>query len=607
MTATGRVSFWAKRPRVPARWTEKLSPIPDWGSAGQAAFLALVVWLTALITVRPSLPRLDRTLGDTDDALRLVLVRGLAHGHGWFEQNVERLQPPQGLYMHWSRLVDGVQAVILRLADVFLPQPQAEIALRVAWPLLWVGPLALALILIARRLGGGRAAFLAPVAIGFGYFASAEFLPGRLDHHGVQIALCMTALAAAAHTPRPLTAAISAAAAAATLAVGLEALPFLVVIGAGVALAWVFGRASGKTLAAYGATLGAGAALLHLLQTPSDRWLTPACDALAVNLVAALGVAALGLCAAAVLGARRPPAMRLALLIAAGLAAASTYVQAAPVCLGGPMAEVDPLLKTTWLVYVQEMQPLHRMFAGYPVQAVTMAAPAVFGLAGWLWLGRRAAMRTDMAWMLSGAVFLAALAMGLQACRFMNYAIWASAPLTAAAMVDFAGVALAGRLVPAVLVMMLALRGPAFVAERLAADQVKASAANAETIGLCAETAAYRRLAGLPPGLVLSEIDLGPYVLANTAHSAVEGPYHRMNWGVRKAWEALSAPASDARAQVQALGVDYVVNCAAHRTYPPRQGMPKGSLQAALDAGRPPAWLERQSPTDETLQIYRVR
>lgn len=50
---------------------------------------------------------LPNALGDTDDATRLVMVRDMFAGHGWWDQKITRLQPPVGLYMHWSRLLDG--------------------------------------------------------------------------------------------------------------------------------------------------------------------------------------------------------------------------------------------------------------------------------------------------------------------------------------------------------------------------------------------------------------------------------------------------------------------------------------------------------------------
>src|SRR4051794_12660358 len=42
-------------------------------------------------------------LGDTDDNMRMMQVRGLLHGQGWFDLRQHRLA---GSNIHWSRLVD---------------------------------------------------------------------------------------------------------------------------------------------------------------------------------------------------------------------------------------------------------------------------------------------------------------------------------------------------------------------------------------------------------------------------------------------------------------------------------------------------------------------
>ena len=47
----------------------------------------------------------------TDDAMRLVEVRDLLAGQGWFDLTQYRLSPPGGVAMHWSRLVDVPLAV----------------------------------------------------------------------------------------------------------------------------------------------------------------------------------------------------------------------------------------------------------------------------------------------------------------------------------------------------------------------------------------------------------------------------------------------------------------------------------------------------------------
>ena len=48
----------------------------------------------------------------TDDAMRLVEVRDLIAGQGWFDLTQYRLDPP-GLPMHWSRVIDAPLAAII--------------------------------------------------------------------------------------------------------------------------------------------------------------------------------------------------------------------------------------------------------------------------------------------------------------------------------------------------------------------------------------------------------------------------------------------------------------------------------------------------------------
>jgi len=124
----------------------------------------------------------------------------------------------------------------------------------------------------------------------------------------------------------------------------------------------------------------------------------------------------------------------------------------------------------------------------------------------------------------------------------------------------------------------------------------------------CFETSAYKTFAAAtPPGLVLSEIDLGPFILAHTDNSALAAPYHRMGWGIMKAHALLAAPADHgAEALVRQAGVSYVLECRFHAHHGDRSDMTRDSLQKRLDAGAPPAWLQPLSPQAAPLQAYRV-
>jgi hypothetical protein len=233
-----------------------------------------------------------------------------------------------------------------------------------------------------------------------------------------------------------------------------------------------------------------------------------------------------------------------------------------------------------------------------------------------------------------------AIAAGAAAVRMSGYAEWFAAPLTAAAVLIPARRYAAGGVLA---VLLAAAAGTPSIAGGLAAQADKfivptktakaapkaASPANtspgkpalAKTPAApvppapkdhCFETGAYRALAAAaPPGLVLSEIDLGPFILAHTDNSALSAPYHRMGWGILKAHAIFAAPAAGgggrgAEAMARQAGISYVLECRFHARHGDRSGMTKDSLQKRLDAGAPPAWLQPLSPPQAPLQAYRV-
>src|SRR3990167_2986593 len=59
---------------------------------------------------------------DGDDVMRLVQVRDLLNGQGWFDLVQPRLGPEGGTLMHWSRLVDLPIAAIAAPLQTFIGQ-----------------------------------------------------------------------------------------------------------------------------------------------------------------------------------------------------------------------------------------------------------------------------------------------------------------------------------------------------------------------------------------------------------------------------------------------------------------------------------------------------
>jgi hypothetical protein len=554
--------------------------------------------------------QLQTTLGDTDDAMRLVMVRALLSGEtGWFHPHLARLQPPLGLDMHWSRLVDGGLAAMDRVFALALPAARAEAAMRLVWPLAWIFPAVWAVLAIVRRVGGAAALTPAVCLLIVNILLYAQWRPGRIDHHNIQIVMALAALAGAVHGGRR-GGWLAGAATGLGMAVGLEALPFLAIVGASFALRFLFEpEREAPAARAYAGALLISVTLFYLAQTPPPVWTASVCDALAANLWCGIAMAAAGLLAAVAATRRRSLVVRLAALGLVGAAAGAAYLVLDPACLHGPLGGVDPRIKPIWLDHVSEMQPMLSVMmdrrSEFGVCSLVLIA---LGAASWLWLGRRRDGRTP-AWALLGAMLAAGTAAALGADRLTHYADWFALPLIAAALGDLTRRYWNGNPVPAVALVILTsqlvlIAALGFVPgwQRPASKTTTAAEAGPSP---CADIAAYGMLGRLPPGLVLAEINLGPRVLAESRSSVMAAPYHRMSFGILAAHHALAAlPGEDERA-TRALGAGYVLDCPTQSAQ--HANLAGESLQARLDRWEVPAWLEPMSPRTDPLQVYRVR
>ena len=561
-----------------------------------AVWVVVALYLALAVDVRVR-------FGDTDDVMRLVIVRDLAGGRGWYDQLVTRLAPPGGTIMHWSRLIDGgLAGLLIALRQVFAPAT-AEWLMRVVWPLLWILPALAAALAMAVRLGGRRAllftSLIAVVSIGL-YL---QFLPGRIDHHNVQIVMCLIALAGSVlGRGRGGWGLLAGAGAAAGLAVGLEALPLQVIAGAGFALTLLVAPERWRDVFAYGAGLAITVSGLFLVQTPPGRWGLAVCDALGVNLVAGLAVTGSLLALTAVSSRRWTVRGRLVALCGVGIAGAGVYLALEPSCLHGPFASVDPFMRRTWLAGVQELQPVWRVWAFNRNAAIEAGVAAVVGVVSLAALALNPGARSREL-LVVGAATAVAIVMGLLAWRMSTYASWLVLVVSGAALARLASGRPARTALALLLVVVasptLAGRPVEAIASRLSPGPTQAPRIAAQEG--CFAPSAYQALARLPAGTVLSEIDMGSYVLAFTSHRALSAPYHRTSMTLAKAQAAWSGPSAEAPARLAALGADYVVDCPAEDL-----ATPPGSLAAALRAGRDPAGLRRLSPRAARLRIWRV-
>jgi hypothetical protein len=526
-------------------------------------------------------------LGDTDDNLRLAQVRALLDGQGWFDLRQHRLDPVHGgANIHWSRLVDLPIAGLMLLLRPFVGAMEAERWASAIAPLLPLLPLLGALALTTRRLVAPGAAALALAALLFAGSTTGMFQPLRIDHHGWQLALLEGAVSGIADPRRARGGLTTGVASALSLAIGLESLIYLGLMGVAQVLFWVADRDQRRRLAAYAVSL-AGGTTLGFLIFASEANRAAVCDALIAGAV---------MFALAQLRIERWPA-RLALAAAAGVTIAAFHALAFPQCLSR-LEGVSPEATELWLSHVKEARPVYRH--GLQVAALTLALP-VTGLIGWGLLAWRARSDADLLrrTLAVAAPAIAALALLFWQTRTGPASQMMAIPAAVAIAFFLAPIAFASTnslvrvlgTVAAVVVGMGALVPLAadyFPKEKTSAFQKKIGIANRR----CPSIAALAPIARLPKGTIFSFVDFGPRIISMTHHNAITGPYHRNDRAIADVMKAFRGDADQARRIiVDEYRSDYVMVCPNQSSATIFMAEAKGGFYTQLADGQVPAWL----------------
>ncbi|MHB8883652.1 MAG: hypothetical protein ACYC5H_00970 [Methylovirgula sp.] len=550
------------------------------------------------------------TFFDSDDAMRLVEVRNLLHGQAWFNMTVARLDPPHGVFMHWSRIVDLPLALLIKMFSLVLPIDLAERATRLVFPLALQALLYLGVARLAKALMGQAAVLPAIILTLLSGMEFDQFQPGRIHHSAPQIMLTIFMLASMAEAVDPAKArraAIAAILAALSLAISLETLPFIVAL-AGVSIVfWIVrGADMRRMLLAFGFGLAIALPLTYLATVGPTRWFDTVCDAyspvyLLPGWVGAVVMIGLGATSARLTS----PWVRLgAAAFAAGLVGlAASAIK--PICFIDPYHGIDPLVRDIWLKNVIEGFSLPRLFSHYRGTAIIFFMPIALGLCGSVAAMFRETGLARWRWALVAAMSLAATALSFWMIRVLGFA----SPITL-----FGGVwciiALRDALTAtkwrelASLSFCLALPFSA-IGWALVVPTKSMNAHWSKDSG-CLASSGFAPLAKLPPGLVAAPIDAGSHMLALTPLSVLAAPYHRNNIGNRAMLEAMLASPADAHAILAAHHVTYVMTCKSLTETAALAARAPHGLAAALYSGHVPGWLALL-PKAGPYQVYVMR
>jgi hypothetical protein len=577
--------------------------------------LMSLLWLAAAVAL--ALPSIRGGVFDamsTDDAMRLVQVRDLIDGQGWFDLFQHRLNPP-GTPMHWSRVVDVPLAALILLLRPLIGTHGAETVTLFLWPALLLAAALVLVAAIARQMSNSVASvrIAAVVLAVLSAPALIHFRPGAIDHHNAQIDLLLALVLLTSQIEQSaVKAALGGLVASLSLAIGIEMLPAIAAIG--LAISGLFirrGASVSRQIGAFGAALAASSFLLAAALLPLPSLALPVCDSLGGPLL--LLVAGGGISLIIMVAIDRYHStfrLRLATGAVSAVALVGAFLLLFPECIASPYAQLDPLVVSLWVDKVAESMSLATMlrlspekvlgFYGFPLMTMGFAAAAL--------IRSNAARR--FCW-IPGIVTLAALiGFSFWEMRGTAAASMVAAPIFAASLAILWPTLAPGR---NLLLLALAASPASFAALGLSAKplidlifkpRMTIAERDASTCQTVSDVASLRQL---PKGRVMAPIDLGPAILAETDHVIFAAPYHRNNDGNVAMFKLMLAPIPTARQILWDRRVDYVVICSAAPDQDFVKLAPDG-LAARLGRGQTPDFLESLDlGPPHKISVWRVR
>jgi len=507
---------------------------------------------------------LSRRLGDPDDATRLVAVRELLHGSSWFDTTLPRIGAPEPLISHWSRLIDAPLAFTIGGLTPFVGPDHAELTTRVVWPLLLLFILQVLFVREAYRRGGNGAAALALVFSITSVTAMVQFLPGRIDHHNALI-LCTVAglllLVNAAHDARDGWTA--GALLGLALAIGYE--PIVLVLPAlglvGLVGVWTGqGRGAARALMAVTVTIW----LAFAVTTRLGQWRQVHCDALSLNLLLLALCCTTGLWIALAVGRTR--SSRLAIALGFVIVGVALFAALEPACLRGPFGQVNPAVKPIWLDAVLETNSILVWIRNDPSLGLAFAGFVLAGAAAQVLVWRRHSEATSA---YASVIILLAVPLGFWQVKLTPYVSWLAAMGLALFVAELPRAGpLSHRITRFVAVVLLSQAGMmiALASANAALHSIRGgvpppSDPAAAISSRCAESTSFAPLAGIPPGLIVADLELGPHIVAWSPHRVVAAPYHRLDNAIIANYAILGGSPQSSFQQLRALGAGYVALC----------------------------------------------
>jgi hypothetical protein len=611
-------------------------------------FFAHCLWRAGTAPIIDGLP-----FKDSDDIMRLLQVQQWLDSGAWHDLMQPRLNPPDGVAMHWSRLPDLPLAAMIALSEPLIGGERTALLAALLVPALLGVAFFAAFVWAARPVTGRKGQVYAGLIGVVSSVPQAAFAAGRIDHHGWQLLLAtlgagavlrMLAITAATATARPILdsarpqlieslersnqpelarlarlailAAVAGLAGALGLWVGAEAIPALAFATGALTVGWLLhGRAGALALALFGlALLLASLIILPVALGPGARAAT-FCDAfswVSVGLAAAVALFGLGAVVAEARLADASPRKRLVAALFIALPLLGLLYALFPHCAAGPYAGLSPMV-AQMITRISEAQPLTTVlstrpgtaaqYAALPLLALALGLTRLYRLRGHraaplfgVWLGLTLLVGGGLllqGWQLRGAglanVYAGLVCAGWAASVGRRIRPGQPLPLR-----------LLRRAGPALVVGLLPLLAPIAVQQLTdprndVTEEVETADKTDEDASCDLHALAARLnqsdLSDRAPLLIAAPINLGAPLLWLTPHQVLAAPYHRNDSGIAAGIQVFFRDAETARAVVAQRSVDLLVICPHDPVATHERGDGVSLFYDQLRAGETPDWL----------------
>lgn len=331
-------------------------------------YLAWVIWgiIVWCYLLHPSSAILQGYLPDTDDYMYLNQTLDWLKGQSWFDNTQYRLNPPEGIPSHFTRLNQ------LHLAAIILPLHHGlGLDWQVAATLAAVIVPIVLLIILLKSLAWVAGNFVPlawrGAACFVGLFAGMlmfQYTPGRVDHTGLVVILtvlsfgCVLRLMQEPERKRwPLLAGSLLALA---LAVALESLPWILLFSAWVGF-WLLkeGRPMARAGLLFGLALYLTSVVALVALRPVTTWFEPELLRYSSVYVLLAGIIATACAAGALVAPLRSLPLRLAIGIAVAVGLSAVFLLQFPQLAMGPYGDIQPRLGQLMLNNINEAFPLN--------------------------------------------------------------------------------------------------------------------------------------------------------------------------------------------------------------------------------------------------------